>query len=151
MIKYLIWKEFLQIRRNSFMPKIIFIFPVMVMCVMPWVMNQEVKNIRVDVVDNDRSTTSQQLLHRIESSSYFLFGGQKTSYAEALRDVEESRADVILEIPPHYGRDLMLARQAGYSHQPQVLIAANAVNGTKGSIGSAYLAQIVASAPPISR
>ena len=148
MIKYLIRKEFLQIRRNSFMPKIIFIFPVMVMCVMPWVMNQEVKNVRVDVVDNDRSTTSQQLLHRIESSSYFLFRGQKASYAEVLRDVEESSADVIMEIPPHYGRDLMLARQAGHSHQPQVLIAANAVNGTKGSIGSAYLAQIVASAPP---
>ena len=47
MIKYLIQKEFLQIRRNSFMPRIIFIFPIMVMCVMPWVMNQEVKNIRV--------------------------------------------------------------------------------------------------------
>ena len=29
--------------------------------------------------------------------------------------------------------------------QPQVLIAANAVNGTKGSIGSAYLSQIVVS------
>ena len=39
-LRYLIQKEFLQIRRNSFMSKIIFIFPIMVMCVMPWVMNQ---------------------------------------------------------------------------------------------------------------
>ena len=76
MLKYLIQKEFLQIRRNSFMPKVIFIFPIMVMCVMPWVMNQEVKNIIVDVVDNDRSTQSQQLVHSIEASGYFIFNGQ---------------------------------------------------------------------------
>ena len=131
-IKFLIQKEFLQIRRNSFMPKIIFIFPIMVMCVMPWVMNQEVKNIRVDVVDIDHTTHSQQLVHQIEASNYFIFNGQKTTYQEALKDIETSQADIILEI-----RD------------GQYLIAANAVNGTKGSIGSAYLSQIVTSRQPI--
>ena len=126
MIKYLLQKEFLQIRRNSFMPKIIFIFPIMVMCVMPWVMNQEVKNIRVDVVDMDRTTQSQQLVHQIEASNYFIFDGQKATYQDAMKDIETSLVDIILEI-----RD------------GQFLIAANAVNGTKGSIGSAYLSQIV--------
>lgn len=125
MIKYLLQKEFLQISRHSFMPKIIFIFPIMVMCVMPWVMNQEVKNIRVDVVDHDRTTQSQQLVHRIEASNYFIFNGQKASYAEAMNDIEHSRADIILEIK-----------------DGQYLIAANAVNGTKGSIGAGYLRQI---------
>lgn len=43
-----------------------------------------------------------------------------------MNDIEAGRADVILEI-----------RDGRY------LIAANAVNGTKGSIGSAYLSQIV--------
>ena len=126
MIKYLLQKEFLQIRRNSFMPKIIFIFPIMVMCVMPWVMNQEVKNIRVDVVDMDRTSQSQQLVHQIEASNYFIFNGQKATYQEAMKDIETSKADIILEI-----------------REGQYLIAANAVNGTKGSIGSAYLSQIV--------
>ncbi|MBQ8463130.1 MAG: ABC transporter permease [Prevotella sp.] len=131
-LRYLIQKEFLQMRRNAFMPKIIFIFPIMVMCVMPWVMNQEVKNIVVDVVDNDRTTQSQQLVHRIEASRYFIFGGQKATYAEAMKDIEQSRADIIIEIKD--GR---------------YLIAANAVNGTKGSIGSSYLSQIVTSRQPI--
>ena len=133
MIKHLIKKEFLQIRRNSFMPKIIFIFPIMVMCVMPWVMNQEVKNIRVDVVDIDHTTRSQQLVHSIEASNYFIFNGQKTSYQEAIKDIETSKADIILEI-----------RDGKY------LIAANAVNGTKGAIGSAYLSQIVSGAASVS-
>ena len=125
-IKHLIHKEFLQIRRNGFLPRLIIMFPIMIMCIMPWVMNQEVKNVRVDVVDIDRTTQSQQLVHQIEASNYFIFNGQKSTYQEALKDIETSKADIILEI-----------RDGRY------LIAANAVNGTKGSIGSAYLAQIV--------
>ena len=138
MIKYLIQKEFLQIRRNSFLPRLIVIFPIMMMCVMPWVMNQEVKNIRVDVVDNDRSAKSQRLVHSIEASKYFIFNGQKATYEDALNDVKKSRADVILVIPQNYSRNIVTGKAT------QVLIAANAVNGTKGSMGGAYLSQIVA-------
>ena len=137
MLRYLIQKEFLQIRRNAFLPRLIVIFPIMMICVMPWVMNQEVKNIRVDVVDNDRSTLSRQLVHSIEASNYFIFNGQKPTYRAALKDIEAMDADVVLVIPLHYSRDLTQGRR------PQVLIAANAVNGTKGSMGSAYLSQIV--------
>ena len=143
MFKYLIQKEFLQIRRNAFLPRLIFAFPIMIMCVMPWVMNQEVKNIRVSVVDNDRSSLSQRLVHSIEQSRYFIFSGQQPSYDAALKEIEKSRTDIVLVIPPKFSRDLTLG------HQPQVLIAANAVNGTKGSIGSSYLAQIVASGQTI--
>ena len=98
-LRYLIQKEFTQIRRNAFLPRLIVMFPIMIMCVMPWVMNMEVKNIRVDVVDIDH---------------------------QALSDVEHGKADVILEI-----RD------------KQYLIAANAVNGTKGSMGAAYMSQVI--------
>ena len=128
-LKYLIQKEFLQIRRNAFLPKLIIMFPIVIMCVMPWVMQMEVKNIVVDVVDIDHTVESQRLVQQIAASNYFIFGGQKNTYAEAMKDIEKGRADVILEI-----------RDGKY------LIAANAVNGTKGSMGSAYLSQIV-SAP----
>ena len=136
-LKYLIQKEFTQIRRNAFLPKLIVVFPIMIMCVMPWVMNQEVKNIKVTVVDNDRSTLSQQMVHSIEASNYFIFKGQQPTYKAALQEVEHSRADVVMVIPQDYSRDMTLG------NQPQVLIAANAVNGTKGAMSSAYLTQIV--------
>ncbi len=136
-IKYLIHKEFLQIRRNAFIPRLIFVFPIMIMCVMPWVMNMEVKNIMVDVVDNDHSTMSAQLVRRIQASNYFLFHGQKGTYAEAMEDVENSQADAIVEIPPHFERDMRLGRN------PQLLVATNAVNGTKGNMGNAYLSSII--------
>ena len=125
-LKYLIQKEFLQIRRNAFLPRLIVAFPIVIMCVMPWVMQMEVKNIVVDVVDIDHTVDSQRLVQQIAASNYFIFGGQKATYAEAIKDIEKGKADVILEI-----------RDGKY------LIAANAVNGTKGSMGSAYLSQIL--------
>ena len=126
MIKYLIQKEFIQIRRNAFLPRLIILFPIVIMCVMPWVMSMEVKNIVVDVVDIDHTVESQRLVRQIAASNYFIFNGQKASYQEAMKDVKKGHADIILEI-----------RDGKY------LIAANAVNGTKGSMGSAYLSQIV--------
>ena len=91
-------------------------------------MQMEVKNIVVDVVDIDHTVESQRLVRQVAASNYFIFGGQKNNYAEAMNDIENGRADVILEI-----------RDGKY------LIAANAVNGTKGSMGSAYLSRIVTS------
>ena len=46
---------------------------------------------------------------------------------------------MVLVIPQDYGKGITLGKS------PQVLIAANAVNGTKGGLGSAYLSQIVTS------
>ena len=136
-LRYLLQKEFIQIRRNPFLPRLIILFPILIMCVMPWVMNLEVKHIAVDVVDNDRSTRSQQLVQSIAVSKYFSFHGQPSTYREALRDIERSQADIVLVIPHGYSRDLTLGRK------PQILIAANAVNGTKGAIGSVYLTRLV--------
>ena len=125
-LRYLIQKEFTQIRRNAFLPRLIVMFPIMIMCVMPWVMNMEVKNIRVDVVDIDHTVESQRLIQQIAASNYFIFNAQQPTYNQALSDVEHGKADVILEI-----RD------------KQYLIAANAVNGTKGSMGAAYMSQVI--------
>lgn len=136
-LKYLIEKEFLQIRRNSFLPRMIVMFPIVIMCVMPWVMSMEVKNIVVEVVDGDRSTASRQIVRSIEASRYFIFGGQKDCYADALADVEASKADLIVDIPRGYGRQLVRGEN------PQVFVAANAVNGTKGGMGTSYMASTI--------
>ena len=84
-LKYLIQKEFLQIRRNPFLPKLIIMFPIVIMCVMPWVMQMEVKNIVVDVVDNDRSTRSQQIVHRIEAMRKLMIMG--VGIGEVMKEV----------------------------------------------------------------
>ena len=136
-LSHLIQKEFLQIRRNAFIPRLIVMFPIMIMCVMPWVMNMEITNIRVEVVDNDRSSLSAQLVHRIEASRYFVFCGQKASYAEAMADIDDGKTDAIVDIPHDF------EKQTLRSERPQIYVAANSVNGTKGSMALSYLSQII--------
>jgi len=137
MLKYLIEKEYKQLFRNSFLPKLIFIFPVFMMIMLPWAANMEVKNVYLNVVDNDHSATSERLIREIASSDYFRLNEVSPSYDDAMLDVERGTADVILEIAPDFEKNLIQGNKAG------VLLAANTINGMKGSLGSSYLATIV--------
>ena len=137
MIKYLLRKEFKQILRNGFLPKMIFIFPLNVLLIFPWAASYEIKNLNLSVIDNDHSTYSQQLTQKIISSNYFKLTDVSPNYTQALKSIEKGESDIILEIPPHFEKDLV-NRQGG-----KIMISANAVNGMKGSIGMTYLSSII--------
>ncbi len=137
MLRYLLEKEFKQFFRNTFLPKMVIIMPAMVMLVFPLIANFEIKNINLSVVDNDRSTYSTRLVHKIQASGYYRITSIPTTYNEALIAVERDKADVILEIPVGFERELVR------DHSSKVMITSNAVNGVKGGLGSAYLANIV--------
>lgn len=137
MIKFLIEKEFKQIFRNPFLPKLIFIFPCMMMILMPWAANFEIENINLSIVDNDHSSYSERLVRKAGASDYFRLVDVSASYADAMKSIEEGKADIILEIPARFEDQLV---REGVTH---VMISANTVNGTKGGLGSSYLASIV--------
>lgn len=137
MIKYLIEKEFKQLFRNPFIPKLILLFPCMIMILMPWAASLEIKNIRLDIVDGDRSPLSRRLVEKVAASDYFCVSAFPATYDEALRHVEAGSADIVLEIPRDFEKDWMRGGA------PRVLVAANAVNGTKGGMGSSYLSSII--------
>jgi len=137
MIKYLLRKEFKQLLRNPFIPKMIFIFPFMVLMVFPWAASYEIKNLNLSVIDNDHSTYSRELTQKIISSDYFKLTDVSPNYDKALKSIEKNKADIILEIPLNFEKDLV-NRQGG-----KLMISANAVNGMKGGIGMTYLMSIV--------
>ena len=137
MLRYLLEKEFKQIRRDRFMPKIIFIIPIMQLIILPFAANFEMRNINLSIVDNDHSVTSMQLVDKVLSSGYFRLTDRSDRYDEALTSVESNESDIILEIPSDFERDL------GKEGRADVMIAANAVNGTKGGLGSSYLSSII--------
>ena len=136
-LKFLIEKEFKQIRRNRFIPKLIIFFPCMMLFVMPWVANFEVKDLKLIVVDNDVSTLSKRLISKASSSEYFLLTDVLSNYDEALTQIESFSADIILQIPIGFEKELIASRDTS------VMIAANSVNGIKGALGSGYLTAIV--------
>ena len=128
MLRYLIEKEFKQLKRNSFLPRLILLFPCMMMLVMPWAATLEIENLRIAVIDNDRSPSSERLVHRIEASRYFQLTALPSSYAQGLQAIETDQADMLLEI----SRGFEKAQANGQS--PAALIAVNTVNGTKGGL-----------------
>lgn len=137
MIKYLIEKEFKQLFRNSFLPKLIFIFPCMIMLLMPWAANLEIRNINLNIVDNDHSALSRRLVDKIGASTYFRTTDLPATYSQALHAVEAGAADIILEIPRGFEKEYTIG------NTPELLVAVNAVNGTKGNLGGSYLSVIV--------
>jgi ABC-2 type transport system permease protein len=136
-LKYLIEKEFKQTMRNPFLPKVIVMFPLLVILVFPWAANQEITNINVNVVDRDHSSYSKRLTKKIAASKYFNLKAVFNSNEEALTQIEEEEADMILEIQPDFEKGLI---NQGFT---EVMISVNAVNIMKGGLGFSYMTGIV--------
>ena len=136
-LKYLIEKEFKQTMRNSIIPKLIIAYPIMLMLIFPWVINFEVKNIKVSVVDHDNGVYSQRLIQKVDASQYFIVNNITSNYDEALIDIEKKKADLILEFQPNFDNNIVKNKRA------DVMLSANSVDGTRGLLGNAYLSQIL--------
>jgi ABC-2 type transport system permease protein len=136
-LKFLIEKEFKQMFRNPLIPRLIVIFPTMVMLVFPWAVSFEVKNIKIDVVDHGKSTYSKRLTDKIAASQYFILNDTPPDYQTAMMHMESGETDMILEIPATFDKEMVKSRSSG------VGVAVNAVNGTQGLLGSNYIMQIV--------
>ena len=136
---FLLEKEIKQILRNRIILAMIIALPTIQLAILPYAATYEIRHINLAVVDADHSTLSRELTAKLNASGYFNLISAGTSYEEALELVEDGKAHLILEIPPHFEKDLRLQAKAG------LMIAVDAVDGTMGSIGSSYLNQILQS------
>lgn len=136
-IKYLLIKEAKQFKGNPFLPKLVIMFPLVVMLVMPWVATLDIKEVRLSVVDHDKSSSSQRLICQIKTSDYFILDSYSDIYESALNRVESGEADLVLEIPDNMERNLSSGKPV------EVYIAANAVNSIKSGMGSGYLNSLI--------
>jgi len=134
---FLLEKEFRQLLRSKQLIGILLIAPLIQLILLPMAADYSVKNISIAVVDNDHSTTSRKLIEKIVSSGYFRLKGYEDSYKAGLKMVEQDKADLALQIPVHFERDLVR------ENQKQVFVAINAIEGTKANLGGAYLGSIV--------
>lgn len=137
-LKALLRKEFISIRRNPLVPRVIFMLPIMTMLVIPLVVTLDVKHVEIAVVDNDHSQLSRRVVSDINASEYLSVSKICSTYSEALSVIESGVSDVILTIPPDYELNLTMGSI------PKVDIESNGVNATKGSLGAQYTLKSVA-------
>lgn len=136
-LKYLLEKEIKQFMRNAFLPKMVIAYPLIIMLIMPLVTTMDVRNIKLAIVDNDHSTISQELITKIGASNYFMLEALPESYPAALTQIEFGKADIIMEIPTDFEQSIVSGSAT------EIQLSANAVNGSKGSLGSSYLGTII--------
>jgi ABC-2 type transport system permease protein len=134
---FLLQKEFKQIFRNRALLPMILVLPLFQLLILPLAADYEVKNISISIVDHDRSTYSQSLVSKITASGYFKLADYGNSYKEAFQQIESDKSDLILEIPVDFEKNLIR------ENKNQLFIAVNAINGTKASLGGAYLSRII--------
>jgi len=136
-LRILIKKEFLQIFRNKSILAIIFVMPVIQLVILPLAANYEIKDIKIAIVDHDKSPESRELLRKITASSYFKIVHYGENYTKAYQEIEKDKADLIIEIPNNFEKNLIR------ENSEKALIAINAINGTKAGLSASYLAQIL--------
>jgi ABC-2 type transport system permease protein len=136
-IRFLLQKEFRQIFRNRSIIAMIAAMPVIQLIILPLAADYEVKNINLAIVDHDHSGYSQKMITKITASGYFRLTGYTASFHDAMRLVETDKADLILEIPPGFERNLVR------ENAQKLFIAVNAINGVKANLGGTYLAAII--------
>lgn len=136
-LSILIRKEFLQIFRNPAILAIIFIMPVIQLVILPLAASYEIKDVKISVVDHDKSTYSRELIRKITASEYFKIVDYGENYNTAYQKVENDKADLIIEIPNNFEKNLVR------ENSEKVLLAINAINGTKAGLSASYIAQIL--------
>ncbi len=136
-LSFLLEKEFRQLLRNRQLMRTLLLAPLIQLILLPLAADYTVKDIHIAVTDHDHSPSSQRLITKITSSGYFRLAGYTASYPEALRLVEQDKADLALQIPAHFERDLVR------ENSKQLYIAINAIEGTKANLGGAYLRSII--------
>ncbi len=136
-LKFLLQKEFRQIFRDKTIIAIILVMPTIQLLILPLAANYEIKNINLSITDHDRSAYSSQLISKITASGYFKLTGYNDSFKESLENIESEKADLTLEIPANFERNLIR------EEEQKVFLAVNAINGVKANLGGAYLSTII--------
>ena len=141
--KYLLKKEFRQFLRDPGMPRMVMTFPLLIVLVFPFAASMEVRNIRLAVVDNDRSSESALLIEKCTNSGYFILEDICRTPTEARALMDSGDIDATLTINSGFAE--YMGGGAPVGDPLPVGIAVNTVNGTRGSIGSKYLTACISS------
>ena len=136
-LSFILEKEFKQIFRDKTILAMMFIAPIIQLIILPLVANFDVKNINLVYIDHDQSTYSHQLIQKITSSGYFKLVEAPFSYKEGIALIEDGKADIVLEVPEGFERNLVREGKQTLG------LFIDAINGSKSSLGGAYLLSVI--------
>mgnify|MGYP000040506224 CR=1 FL=1 len=136
-IRLLIWKEFLQLRRDPMLLRLLFLMPVLQLVLMGYVVGADVKNLSTAVVDLDRTVTSRRLAATLASSGYFVIT-ERPDTESALRPLLD-RGDVKVALVIPEGTESLVS--AGGSAPVGIIVDGS--DSRIAAVGSGYASQLI--------
>ncbi|MFT5168625.1 MAG: ABC-2 type transport system permease protein [Saprospiraceae bacterium] len=136
---FIVQKEFIQIFRNKAILPLILIVPIVQLIVLSYAANNEVRNVRLAIVNQDQSASARHLINKIQTSDRFIVVDAPTSIKIADRMIQSDSIDIILTIPPHFEKDFLKYKTG------KIQLLVNAINGQQATVGTAYLSSIIQS------
>jgi ABC-2 type transport system permease protein len=103
-------KEFRQIGRDRRTLMILLFVPALVLLLYGYALNFDIRNVRLALQDNDRSTASRDLVSAFVNSGYFDLVGEVDNPAAIERVLDRGDARAVLVIPARFGRDTAAGR-----------------------------------------
>ena len=147
-LRFLVWKELLELRQNPRLFGIVFVAPLIQLTLLGYAATTDVRDVPVVVADGDRTAASRELIERFDASRNFSIIETLTTVAEVEPYLQRGRAWMVLSIPAGYGRDIAARRSVAV----QVIADGTDSNSTTVAIGyassliGAYAQEIAAEA-----
>ena len=99
-------KEWIQLRRDARSMILAFVLPLFLLLFFGYAISWDVNDIRIAVLDQDRTPSSRALVDALSSSGYFTVDEWLTSPVEIDDRLVRGSVAGVLTIPPGYARDL---------------------------------------------
>ncbi|TAK16425.1 MAG: ABC transporter permease [Acidobacteria bacterium] len=98
-IRVLMWKEFIELRRDPRLFGLIVVAPVLQLTVLGYAATTDVRHVPIVVVDGDRSEASRQLIGQFAASPHFNVVGEADAPKDVDRYLMTGKAWLALAIP----------------------------------------------------
>ena len=132
-LRFLIWKEFLELRKDPKLFGVVIIAPIVQLTMLGYAATTDVRDVPVVVADGDRSPASRELIARFDGSRNFSIAGVVSTTPEVEPYLELGNAWLALSIPAGYGADVT----AGAPVRLQLIADGSDSNSTTVALGYA--------------
>jgi ABC-2 type transport system permease protein len=102
----LIRKEFLQIRRDPRTLILVIVIPIMQMFLLGYAATNDIRNVPLAVLDQDRSPQARALLDAYRAADYFRVSAEANSEQELRAMIDNGQVRAAVIIPPDYGKKI---------------------------------------------
>lgn len=130
-------KEFIHILRDPRSLLILLVMPQIMVMLPGYVIKNEVKDIRVAVLDQSHDVYTTQITERLAANEYFIPKGEVKTEAEAIDLFRKGEIDLVVVFGPEFASRLL------HSQDASIQILSDGSEPNQASVRVAYAQQVV--------